>query len=170
MNPSGIFRQAGLSLAEFRAARTARERAMLAVAAVAVAFGLFYALLFAPALTGRAQLNKNLPELRQQVAQLQALSGEAALLSGRPAAPVAAVSEENIRTALARHGLQPQSVALAGGLVKVQLNDASFAAMLEWLDNMQKSARLQVIEANIAALAKPDRVNAALTLRQPGTE
>lgn len=147
-------------------ARDARERAMLAVAAVAAALGLFYALLIDPALTGRNQLNKSLPELRQQVAQLQALSKEAAALSGKAASPVTAISEESIKTTLAGKGLKPQSVTLSGDLAKVQLASVSFAGTLAWLDDMQKTARLSVVDANIVALAQPDMVNATLTLRQ----
>lgn len=147
-------------------ARDARERAMLAVAAVAVALGLFYALLIDPALTGRSQLNKNLPELRQQIALLQALAKEAAALSGKAAKPVTAISEESIKTSLAGKGLKPQSVTLSGDLAKVQLASASFAGTLAWLDDMQKTARLSVVDANIVALAEPDMVNATLTLRQ----
>lgn len=167
MNRSGPLQQA---LTEFWAARAVRERAMLAAAAVTVVLGLFYALLISPALTGRGQLHKNLPELRQQAAQLRALAQEAAVFSGRPAPPLAAVTEESIRAALARKGLQPQSVTLSGEVAKVQLAAASFAGMLEWLDEMQKTARLTVADANIVALEQPDRVNAALTLRLPGNK
>lgn len=147
-------------------ARDARERAMLAAAATVAALGLFYALLIDPALTSRSQLNKNLPELRQQVALLQSLSKEAAALSGKAASPVPVLSEESIKTALAGKGLKPQSVTLSGDLAKVQLASASFAGVLAWLDDMQKTARLSVVDANIVALPQPDMVNATLTLRQ----
>lgn len=157
------FRQ---SLAEFWAARDALERAMLASAAVVTAFGLIYALLIDPALTGRDQLHNSLPELRRQVALLQALSKEAAALSGKAASPVAAISGESIKAALVRKGLKPQSVLLTGDLAKVQLTEVSFAGTLEWLDEMQKTARLSVVDANIVVLAQPDMVNATFTLRQ----
>lgn len=166
MNLSSLLNQSRQSLAEFWMARDARERAMLAVAAVAATLWLFHALLIGPALNGRDQMNKNLPELRRQVALLQLLSEEAAALSGKSASPVTAISEESIKTALARKGLKPQSVILTGDLAKVQLATVSFAGTLEWLDDMQKTARLSVVDANIAALAQPDMVNAALTLRQ----
>lgn len=166
MNLTSLLNQSKQSLAEFWAARDARERAMLTVAAAVAVFGLFYALLIAPALNGRNQLNKNLPELRQQVAQLQALSKEAAAYSGQPAPPAMAMSKESIEASLAGKGLKPQSVMLTGELAKVQLATASFTGTLEWLDDMQKTARLSVVEANIVALAQPDMVNAILTLRK----
>lgn len=166
MNLTSLLDQSRQSLAEFWIARDARERAMFAVAAVAVALSLFYALLIDPALTGRGQLNKNLPELRRQVAQLQELAKEAATFSGKSAPPATATSEESIKTALVRKSLKPQSVLLTGDLVKVQLAAVSFSGTLAWLDDMQKFARLSVVDANIVALAQPDTVNATFTLRQ----
>ena len=170
MNLVGLLNRSKQSFSEFWAVRDARERAMLSAAAAVVLLGLIYALLIDPALSGREQLHKNLPELRQQVAQLQALSKEAAALSGKPAAPPIAMSKENIEAALARNGLKPQSVMLTGDFAKVQLAAVSFAGTLEWLDEMQKTARLAVVEASIVALAQPDRVDATLTLRQQGHE
>ncbi len=158
------------SLSEFWAVRDARERAMLATAAVVIAFGMIYALLIDPALTGRNQLNKNLPVLRQQAAQLQALSKEAAALSGKPAPPVAVMSKESIEAALSHKGLKPQSVILTGDLAKVQLVAVSFSSTLNWLDEMQKTAQLSVADANIVALAQPGMVDVTLTLRQRRNE
>jgi general secretion pathway protein M len=170
MNLTGLLNQSRQSFSEFWAVRDARERAMLAVAALVVTVGLAYALLIDPALSGRDQLNKNLPVLRQQVAQMQALSKEAAALSGKSASPLIAMSKENIEAALARNGLKPQSVMLTGDFAKVQLSAVSFAGTLNWLDDMQKTALLSVVDANIVVLAQPDMVNATFTLRQPGKD
>ncbi|MDO8263751.1 MAG: type II secretion system protein GspM [Gallionella sp.] len=170
MNLNNLLNQSRQSFSEFWAARDAREHAMLAAAAVVVALGLTYALLIAPALTGREQLGKNMPVLRQQVAQLQALSKEAAAISGSSAPPMTAMSRESIETALARKGLKPQSVMLSGDLAKVQLTAVSFASTLSWLDDMQNTALLSVVDANIAASSQTDTVDVTLTLRQPGNE
>lgn len=178
MNLKALLGQSRLSFSEFWAVRDARERAMLALAALAVIFGLAYALLIDPAMTGRERLNKDLPELHRQVAQMQALAKEAASLSGRPAsgsagisaAPLIAISKQNIEAALTRNGLKPQSVMLTGEFAKVQLALVSFAGTLNWLDDMQKTALLSVTDANIVALAQPDMVNATFTLRQQRNE
>jgi len=170
MSLTSLLGQSGQSFSEFWAVRDARERAMLAVAALVVTIGLAYSLLINPAFSGRDRLNKNLPMLRQQVAQMQALSREAAALSGKPAAPLMAVSKQNIEAALARNGLKPQSVMLTGDFTKVQLAAVSFSGTLNWLDEMQKSALLSVVDANIVALAQPDMINATFTLRKPGND
>lgn len=178
MNLNGLLDQSRQSFSEFWAMRDARERTMLVLAALVVALGLAYALLIDPAQAGRERLNKNLPELRQQVAQMQALAKEAASLSGRSAsgsagasaAPLLAMSKQDIEAALARNGLKPQSVLLTGDFAKVQLATVSFAGTLNWLDEMQKTALLSVVDANIVALAQPDMVNATFTLRQQRNE
>jgi len=170
MNLTGLLKQSEQSLAEFWAVRDARERAMLTAAAVVVLFGLIYALLIAPALNGREQMNKDLPLLRQQVAHMQALSKEAAALSGKPVPKVAVISKEYIEAALARNGLKPQNVILTGDYTKVQLAAVSFAGTLAWLDDMQRSALLSVVDAKIVALPQADTVDATLTMRQARNE
>jgi general secretion pathway protein M len=170
MNLTGLLKLSSLSFSEFWAVRDVRERTMLSAALVAVILGLIYALLVDPALTGRKQLNKDLPLLRQQVAQLQALSKEATALAGKPATAVAAITRDMIETTLARKGLKLQSLLLTGDYAKVQLAAASFAGTLSWLDEMQKTALLSVVDANIAALNQPDLVDATLTLRQARNE
>jgi general secretion pathway protein M len=178
MNLTSLWDQSRQSFSEFWMARNARERAILAVAALVVAFGLAYVLLIAPAVAGREQLNKNLPQLRQQAAWMQALSKEAAMLSGKAglavtgnsAAPLIVISKENIEAALARNGLKAESIMLNGDFVKVLLAASSFSGTLTWLDDMQKTALFSVVDANIVALAQPDLVNATFTLRQPPHE
>jgi general secretion pathway protein M len=158
----GQFRQ---TLAEFWALRDQRERLMLAFALLVATGGLVYIALINPALTGRDQLNKNLPLLRQQVAEMQALSKQAALLSGKPAMPALAMSRENIEASLARNGLKSQSVTLTGGYAKVQLVAVSFSSALNWLDEIQRSEQRSVVDANVVVQIQPDKVNATFTLR-----
>jgi len=170
MSLSNTLNRSVQSWSEFWNARNARERMLLASAAVVMVLGLFYALLIGPALSGRNQLNKSLPLQRQQVAQLQAMAREAAGLSANAAPAVPPMSKESIDAALARKGLKAQTVALTGDVARVQLSAVSFAGVIDWLDDMQKTALLSVVEANIVALAQPDMVNATLTLRQQKSE
>jgi len=166
MSFSGLLKQLELSAVESWARRDARERALLNAAAGVVVLGLIYLLLMDPALTGREKLNNDLPHLRQQVAQLQTLTKQAASLSGKPAIAAAALDRGSIENSLARNGLKPQSLQLTGDYTKVQLAAASFAGTLAWLDDMQRTALLYVVDADIVALDRPDLVDAKLTLRQ----
>ena len=173
MSLASLFEQSRQSFSEFWMVRNARERAMLAVTALVVAFSLAYVLLIAPALFGREQLNKNLPKLRQQVAWMQALSKEAATLSGKAGLSASAsstapltISREVIDATLARNGLKAQNVMLTGDFVKIQFASVSFSGTLHSLDDMQKNALLFVVDANTVALAQPDMINATFTLHQ----
>ena len=53
-----------------------------------------------------------------------------------------------------------------GDYAKVEIAPVSFAGTLSWLDDMQKTALLYVVDAEIVALAQTDMVDATLTLRQ----
>ena len=102
------------NLAEFWSARDVRERKMLILAAIVVALVLIYAALIAPALTGREHLHKKLPVLREQVVQMQALSKEVASYGEQTLPVVAPLSKHAVESALIRHGLKAQSLAVAG--------------------------------------------------------
>ncbi len=163
---SGILKSYKESLAAFWQQRDARERAMLILAGTVIAAALIYAVLIEPAVSGRAQLEKSLPSLRLQAAEMQMLARQAAQFANPAAAPAPPVSRESIEAALARKGLKAQNIVASGDLIKVQLASASFAATLDWLDEMQKTARLLVVDTNFTALTGLDTVNATLTLRQ----
>lgn len=155
------------SAATFWNEREPRERNMLLAAAAVILLALIYLFFISPALSGKEQLEKSLPQLRQQAAELQMLArqvGEA----GGSATPPAPVTKESIEASLARRNLKPQSTLVSGELVKVQLQSASFAAIMDWLQEMQTTSRLSVTESSIEALAAVDTVNATLALRQQG--
>jgi general secretion pathway protein M len=169
MNLHNLLKQARLSFMEFWAARAPREQTILMAGAAIVVLALVHLLLVDPALSGREKLNRDLPALRQQVAELQALARQAAL-SGTASTALPAISRESIEAALARDGLTPQSVTLGGDVVQVKLASASFSGLLRWLEEAQKDMQLAVVDANIVALPQPDKVDAVLSLRQPGHE
>ena len=66
--------------------------------------------------------------------------------------------------------LKPQSVTVSGDLVRVQINNAPFSSVIEWAYEIQKTARLSVIDSNFVAQTQTDIVNATLNLRQPKTD
>lgn len=169
---NAVMSEAGKRYAELRqradafwAERNKRERNLLIAAAVVIVVGIFYALLIDPALSGRRTLEKQLPALRRQTAEVQALAREAGNLRSNAVTPPA-VTKESIDASLNGRGLKAQNVMVNGELVRVQLNAASFSGLLDWLTDMQRGARLSVLDATVEAQAQPDTVNANLTLRQ----
>lgn len=158
------------SAAGFWSARTEQERRFLTVGGIVVGLALVYAVLVDPALTGRDRLRKELPELRQQTAEMQALAAQAAQLGAQPPAQVQPLSQERLNAALAARGLTPQTLAVTGDYVKVDFKGVQFAGLATWLDAARREERLAVQEAKIGTQGGREDsaglVDATLTLRQ----
>jgi general secretion pathway protein M len=146
--------------------RNEQERRMLKIGAAVVAVGIVYGLLIDPAFSGRAKLAKELPQLRQQVAELQALAGEAAQLSAQAPIQPPPLARDSVNASLQQRGLTPQSLTVSGEYARLEFKGAAFAGLVAWLDAMRREQRLTVQEANITAQNTPGQVDATLTLRQ----
>jgi general secretion pathway protein M len=147
-------------------ARTAQERKFLLVGGGVVALTLLYLVLLEPALTGREQLRRSLPEMRQQAAQLGALAAEAKAVAAQPAPAVVPVTREALAASMTASGLNPASLSVSGEYTKVQLNGVSFANLMAWLDAQRRDSRLLVQDAQFTAKDALGQVDATLTLRQ----
>lgn len=147
-------------------ARTAQERKFLLVGGAVVALAIFYLVLLEPALNGRDQLRRSLPELRQQAAQLQALAAEAQAVAAQPAPAVAPVTSESLTASMGARGLKASSLSVSGEYTKVQLSNVSFANLMSWLDAQRRESRITVQDAQFSAQTALGQVDATLTLRQ----
>lgn len=170
MSSSSILGQLRQSFATFWNDRTERERKQLALAGAVIVLALIYLLLIDPALTGRKQLGKSLPDLRREAAELQAMSTDAAALANATPPVVQEMSKESLEAGMAAKGLKAQNVAVTGNLAKIQLSSISYASLVAWLDDVQKTARVIVVEASIIAQPQADTVNATLSLQQQKNE
>lgn len=147
-------------------ARTEQERRFLAVGGGVVLLALLYLLLVDPAVEGRAQLRRSLPQLRQQAAELQAMAQEAGSLARAPTTQATPLTRESIDASLAGRGLKPQSLSVTGEFIKIQLNNVAFANLTAWLDEQRRANRVLVQDAVVTALPAAGQVDASLTLRQ----
>jgi general secretion pathway protein M len=161
------------SAAAFWSARSEQERRYLVAGAIVVGLALVYALFIDPALTGRERLRRELPQLRQETAEMQALAAQAAQLaqSAVQSAPQPApLSRDALDATLAERGLKAQNLTVTGDYVKAEFKGAQFAGLVTWLDAARRNDRLAVQEAKIAAQdGKQDSaglVDATLTLRR----
>lgn len=154
----------------FWGARTGQERRFLAAGGIVLGLALVYALCIDPALTGRERLRRELPQLRQETAAMEALAMQAAQLGAQPAVQVQPLSRETLEAALAERGLKVQNLTVTGDYVKVDFKGVQFAGLVTWLDAARRDDRLAVQEAKITAQdGKEDSaglVDAVLTLRQ----
>lgn len=152
--------------AAFWQARTEQERQFLGVGGAVLGLALFYALLISPALDGRARLRKELPQLHQEAAELQALAMEAAALKGVAVVAPPPMTRDTLSASLAARSLTAQSIAITGEYAKLQLNGVQFAGLLDWLDAQRREGRISVQDASITAREPAGTVDAILTLRQ----
>ena len=167
---SPILNQLGQTVSSFWGDRNEREKKQIALMGVVVLLALIYTLLIDPAYSGRKQLEKSLPTLRQEAAEMQAMAGEAGTLVNNSAPLAPEMTKESLEASMNGKGLKPQNVAVTGNLAKIQLSSVSFANLVVWLDEMQKTARVTVLDANIVALPQADMVNATLSLQQQKSE
>ncbi len=154
------------SSSRFWAERNLREQRILLAGMAAILAALIYLLLVSPAQTGIARYNRSLPEARQQVAQLQALTQEAVTLPQGDAATASPLTREGLEASLQRRGLKAENLSVSGEIVRLQFTSASFSSMNEWLNEVRAGFQLSVTEATVTAQPTPDIVNASLVLRQ----
>jgi len=155
----------------FWEARNARERSVLTIAGGLLLLLLVWLWLIDPALQGRKQLKKTLPALHAQLAQLQALTKEAAALpaansADTPSEGTPSLSRSLLESSLARKGIKAQTLEINGELVRMKLSGVSFATLIAWLGEIQAAAQLAVNDATVVALTQSDKVDASLNLRQ----
>jgi general secretion pathway protein M len=147
-------------------ARTDQERKMLAIGGAVAALALVYALFVAPAVSGRAQLEKTLPQMRQDAAQMRSLALEAGELARQPALQVAPMTRDSLAASLATLSVTPVSLSVTGDTARLQLAGVPFANLVGWLDAQRREGRISVQEAAITAQGAAGQVDATLTLRQ----
>lgn len=147
-------------------ARTEQERRFLAIGGAVVLAALLYLLLIDPAVEGRAQLRRSLPQLRQQAAELQAMAQEATALAQAPEVHVVPLTRDAVNASLTGRGLNPQSLSVTGEYIKLQLNNVAYANLAAWLDEQRRANRVLVQDATVTALPAAGQVDASLTLRQ----
>ncbi|TAM02596.1 MAG: type II secretion system protein M [Paraburkholderia sp.] len=154
--------------AGFWESRTAREKVLLTWGGAALAVAIGWSVLWAPAADGRAQLRERMPRLQRELAQMTAQANEARSLAGQAAgvAPAGAALKDAMTASLGEHDLQDAQVRLIGTTAQVQLENAAFAAVTAWLNDVRRQFKVEVIEAHVMA-QKPDGQVDLSVLLQP---
>lgn len=146
-----------------------RERFATVSAAALVLLTLIYLLGIEPAWRTRARLAAELPRLRAEASQVDALAAEAMKLRARARS---LESPEQTRAALAKL-LTERNIAAAplreaeGGNLIVSVRRAEAASFLAWLKDASTELPLRVATARIARVA-PGLVDAEVTLTPAG--
>jgi general secretion pathway protein M len=99
---------------------------------------------------------------------MQALAVEAAQLANQPVPQLVPMNKETLTASLTARSMAPVSLSMVGDYAKVQLKDANFANLVNWLDTQQRENRIAVQDAAVTAVNDAGQVDAVLTLRQAG--
>lgn len=142
--------------ASFWARRSARERRILAGGGILVALLLGYGWLWRPVQADLVRMEEQLPRLRAQAQQIEAIGTELAKLRTRPPAGVVAPSQlsPTLSRSAADAGLLHGSFIVEPGeqRVKARFDRVGFNAWAAWVDQLHRSHRLVLVAARIDAL------------------
>lgn len=151
----------------------ARERRLVAGGAALLAVVAVWLLLFEPAWLARAALQSELPALREQLARVDQLAGEAQRLSSVPAGSDSPQTRRTrIEQSIAGAGLSPSLAQLSvnGSLLELRFDRVPYAAWLAWLDTTTREMRLRVADVSIMREAARGLVSVRLALETPRAE
>jgi len=142
-----------------------RERLMTVVAASVALLAAIYLLALEPAWKTRARLSAELPRLREQAAEIDALAHEAKQLTSRGvAAESAGAAKVALEQGLARVNLGNVRVAvLDERRIAVSAQGVPVAQWLTWAEEAARESRLRVTAARISRTAVRAVVDAEAT-------
>ena len=145
-----------------------RERMLVAAAAVIVLAALVYLLAVEPAWKARARLAVELPRLRAQAAEVEALALEARQLAKRGAAPASAgAAKTALEQSLAAARFRDARVtALDERRLSVNVQAAAVAPWLAWLDQVARESRLRIARVQMFLAAAPGLVDSEVTFER----
>jgi general secretion pathway protein M len=146
-----------------------RERMATSIGAGLVVVVVIYVLALEPAWRARARLSAELPRLRAEAAEVDALAQEAKRLRTRT---LAVESPEQLKAALNRLLAEKQIVGITirdgdDRRVLISARRVEAAAWLAWMKEVSSELPLRVASARISRIA-PGVIDAELALAPPG--
>ena len=153
--------QLNQTLAQFWGERTPREKTLLGWGGAVLAVAIAYSVLWSPAQEGRARIQRELPAMRHELAQMTAQANEAKSLAAaaQGVAPTGLALKDALTASLSDHGLQGAQVQIVGNGVQIQMKNVSFPAWAQWLDDARRQFKVQVGEAHATALKEDGKVD-----------
>lgn len=172
----GRAQQMQASLRHWWATRPPRERKLLQLCGVVMTVALVWWVGIEPALKSIARSEEQLPRLRYEAAQLDALLLEAQTLDRRRSGriPTADIPQA-LEASLQRKGLSADISAASGGTAgrqpawQVNFENVSAAQLMDWLAGMSEQlplavARLDLARARVDGRDRPGQVSGSIVL------
>ena len=163
--------QLNQTLTQFWGERSQREKMLLGWGGAVLAVVIAYSVLWSPAQEGRARIQRELPNMRRELAQMTAQANEAKSLTAaaQGVAPTGLALKDALTASLSDHGLQGAQVQIVGNGVQIQMKNVSFPAWTQWLDDARRQFKVQVGEAHATALKDDGQVDLTAVM-QPSTQ
>src|SRR5256886_12997172 len=149
----------------------ARERRVASGLAVFFGAVLFYRLVWTPVGGGLARARSRLVSVQAQLARVQEQAARVASMRAAPRVTLPANPAAAVGQAAERQGLRERlkrTDAEGENAVRVQIEDAPFAALMAWLVELQQQTGLPAESATLERGANPGTVDRRLLLRAPG--
>ena len=149
----------------------ARERRVASVLAGFLGAALFYLLVWSPVENGLARTRPRLASVQAQLARVQEQAARVASVRAGPRVTPPTNPAAVVAQAAERQGLREQLKrvdAEGANAVRVQIEEAPFAALMAWLVELQQQTGLRAESATLERGANPGTVNGQLLLRAQG--
>ncbi len=157
-----------LRSSKFWQERSTREKNLLVAGGSVVLLASVFMVFIEPALDGRAHWQQALPALRSELAEMRSLQkrlgSDLSLANSQSRTPDRASLERSLKQA----GITPDLLEASNGLIRLRGTDVAFSALTPWLLKVQQDQSVSVIEADIKARERPDRIDVTLLLRSSG--
>ncbi len=146
---------------------------MLVTCVSVIALAIVYLVMFEPAWKGRRALAAELPQLRAQVAQIDAMAVEARRLAALPAGNDSPhVMRQAFESSIDAAGMRQyvSQIKLSGEVLDVRFKEVPFAVWVDWIDAALRETRLRVVDAAVQREAQLGKVSVRLSLEAPRRE
>lgn len=137
-----------LKLVSFWRERNPRERLFLAVCGVVLLIALYYAVLWAPASSGRDRLGRQVPQLEAQLAQMQRQITQ--LKAAGNTRSSSGDLRGSVQDAITQSGITAELRPLSAETLQVVIPSAPFAQLLALLDGLQGTGRIAKLDVKAA--------------------
>jgi general secretion pathway protein M len=146
-----------------------RERRMVACATALLAVALLYMIGIEPAWRARARLERDIPQLQEQLAELEALQDEARLLRQKGVASVASGGslQASLERSLARAGVAAKLSPNGERSVAVNATSVPAQSWFAWLEEFCREGRVRVVRARVTRAGAAGVVDADVGLEFP---
>jgi general secretion pathway protein M len=134
---------------QFWLERNTRERTMLSACAALILFAILYTGLWQPLVTQRAALNKRVPQLQAQLAQMQ---HDLQLLKGRVTVARSDDLRQAVSASLQQHGLKADLQALPDSRIRIDDPEADFSHVLDFLGELQRETGAHVVNFDASGI------------------